>query len=59
MITPHDYTAPQLAKVKVTPLGRLPLMLRCQQCGAVWRVKQKGLRMPKGYWQCPNGCNRQ
>jgi len=59
MATPQDYTQSQLRKVGVSVLRALPLELKCGKCGMTWQVRQKGLRMPKGYWQCPNGCNRQ
>ena len=60
MAVPHDYTENQLRKVRVNVVRAAPLLvLRCDECGATWQVKQKGLRMPKGYWKCPNGCNRE
>lgn len=58
MEVPHDYTKTQLKKVRISMLRAHPALLRCDQCGATWEVKQKGLRLPKGYWRCPNGCNR-
>lgn len=58
MEVPHDYTETQLKKVRISILRTLPMVLRCDQCGATWQVKQKGLRLPKGYWRCPVGCNR-
>ena len=31
---------------------------QCQQCGQMWSPDiQRGGRMPRGYWKCPNGCN--
>jgi hypothetical protein len=58
MEVPHDYTETQLKKVRISILRTLPMVLRCDRCGATWQVKQKGLRLPKGYWRCPVGCNR-
>jgi hypothetical protein len=32
--------------------------LRCKNCGATWSPNiQRGGRLPRGYWHCPNGCN--
>jgi len=59
MEVPHDCTAGQLRKVKVSVVRPLPLELKCDKCGTTWLVKQKGWRLPKGYWQCPSGCNRE
>jgi hypothetical protein len=58
MDAPHDFTKGQLKKVKVSALRVLPLLLRCDQCRTTWQVSKKGLRLPKGYWRCPKGCNK-
>jgi hypothetical protein len=57
MNKPHDYTKPQLQKVGITLIRAFPLTLKCKQCGEMWQVRRRGLRLPKGYWECPNGCN--
>ncbi len=32
--------------------------LECEKCGAKWSPNiQPGGRLPRRYWQCPNGCN--
>ena len=32
--------------------------LRCTACGATWTPETENrLRLPKGYWRCPQGCN--
>ena len=32
--------------------------LRCMECGATWSPETENrLRLPKGYWRCPEGCN--
>jgi ribosomal protein L37AE/L43A len=57
MVVPHEYTKAQLKKVSISIVRFSPAVLRCEQCGETWQVKQKGLRLPKGYWKCPKGCN--
>ncbi len=33
-------------------------ILKCKQCGNTWKVETGDrVRLPKGYWKCPNGCN--
>lgn len=35
-----------------------PMWLQCDSCGAKWSPDmQRGGRMPRGYWKCPNSCN--
>lgn len=29
----------------------------CQECGTRWTPEQSSGRLPKLYWQCPQGCN--
>lgn len=57
MRAPHELSAYELQKVGISWVGRAPLLLRCDQCGEQWQITKKGLRLPKGYWKCPNGCN--
>ena len=33
---------------------------RCLKCGVVWSPNlRKGGRLPKGWWRCPNKCNKE
>lgn len=57
MMVPHEVSDSQLKKVGVSLVNAKSLMLRCGKCKETWPIKQKGLRLPKGYWKCPNGCN--
>lgn len=54
---PHECTPGQLRRAGVRVVGREPLKLKCERCAAVWLVPRLGLRLPKGYWKCPNRCN--
>jgi hypothetical protein len=54
---PFEISEYQLKKVGVNLLSANPLKLKCDKCEAVWAVTVKGLRLPKGYWKCPNSCN--
>lgn len=52
-------TKKQLKESSVTLLVDTPLVLQCNECDAVWSPKiQKGGRLARNYWYCPNGCNR-
>ncbi|MGD0464658.1 MAG: hypothetical protein ABSB74_19410 [Tepidisphaeraceae bacterium] len=34
------------------------IRLKCRECGQVWSPNvQPGGKLPRLYWQCPNGCN--
>lgn len=57
MAIPHEISEYQLKKVGVSIANSESLMLRCSKCAESWAIKQKGLRLPKGYWKCPRGCN--
>ena len=57
MAVPHEISQYQLKKVSVLLLSVKPLKLKCYKCEAIWTVTARGLRLPKGYWKCPNGCN--
>jgi hypothetical protein len=57
MTGPYEISEYQLKKVGVILLSAKPLTLKCCKCEAVWPVITKGLRLPKGYWRCPKGCN--
>jgi hypothetical protein len=52
-------TKGRLNESSVTLLVDSPFVLQCNECDAVWSPKiQKGGRLPRNYWHCPNGCNR-
>ena len=57
---PRRCTPQELAKVGVRVLDEISIHLGCKQCGREWSplLRRVG-RMPKGYWQCPEGCNPQ
>jgi hypothetical protein len=57
MSMPNEPSETQLKKVGVTILRRRVFTLKCCRCSKEWAVKERGLRLPKGYWKCPNGCN--
>ena len=57
MTGPYEISEYQLNKVGVILLSANPLTLKCCKCEAVWPITTKGLRLPKGYWRCPKGCN--
>ncbi len=57
MTGPYEASEYQLKKVGVILLNAKPLTLKCCKCDVVWPVTAKGLRLPKGYWKCPTGCN--
>ena len=54
---PYEFSKSQMQKVGVILLDDKQHQLQCAACRAVWRVVKRGLRFPKGYWKCPNGCN--
>ena len=52
-------TKGQLKKTGIALLVDNPLVLQCDECGAVWSPDiRKGGHLPRNYWHCPNGCNR-
>jgi hypothetical protein len=54
---PYEFSKSQLLKVGTVLLNEKQLQLQCVACRAVWSIVKRGLRLPKGYWKCPNGCN--
>jgi hypothetical protein len=54
---PYEFSKNQLLKVGAFLVNEKQLQLQCVACRAVWSVVKRGLRLPKGYWKCPNGCN--
>lgn len=52
-------TEGSLAKVGVDLLDKHRIHLQCQYCGALWSPNlQRGGKLPRGWWKCPNGCNK-
>jgi hypothetical protein len=48
----------ELRKVGVEIICPDEKVLKCQKCGVVWSPNiRPGGRLPRGWWQCPNGCN--
>lgn len=48
----------KLNRAGVELLDRATVLLRCRECGQRWSPSlQRGGRLPRGYWQCPRGCN--
>jgi len=54
---PYEFSKSQMLKVGIILLNEQQHQLQCASCRAVWQVIKRGLRFPKGYWKCPNGCN--
>lgn len=56
---PRRYSERELAKVGVQVVDFKHACLKCETCGQVWSpMIRRGGKLPRGYWQCPNGCNR-
>jgi hypothetical protein len=60
-LRPTRFGPSELKKVGVELLGgALEILLRCSSCGATWSPELVGGRnLPRGYWRCPKGCNKQ
>jgi hypothetical protein len=57
---PKRFCESGMAKVAVAIVDQNRMLLKCQKCGQVWSPNlRSGGRLPRGYWQCPNGCNHQ
>ena len=56
---PFEFSKSQMQKVGVILLSEKQYQLQCARCQTVWQVIKRGLRFPKGYWKCPNGCNHE
>ncbi len=53
------FSAAQLEKLGVRIQSRFDLSLECLSCGEVWSPQRdSGGTLVRGYWKCPNGCNR-
>ena len=63
-IRPRRFDAPEMKKVGVTLEDPQRRLLRCDHCGKEWVpsvqrfFRRPGARFRRGYWWCPNGCNR-
>lgn len=58
---PSSSTKSRLARVGVDLIDdHVCLTLVCQKCGQRWYANQPphGKRFSRGYWHCPNGCNK-
>ena len=50
----------KLQEKQVETLNGPEITLRCKTCGATWKPDMTGRkRLPKGYWRCPENCNKQ
>jgi hypothetical protein len=57
-LRPRRRTERQLAKVGVEIINPHHLLLACKECSYAWQpMIQPGGKLPRGYWQCPQGCN--
>jgi hypothetical protein len=57
-VEPAGFNAAELWKFGVEIVSTNPVHLRCSSCGAGWSPAMLPSRkLPKGYWQCPTGCN--
>ncbi len=55
---PKTASEQELAKVGVTVASPIGLTLQCDTCGHTWSPNmEEGGRIPREYWNCPNGCN--
>jgi hypothetical protein len=56
---PRHFSEGQLSKVGVEIVDKYRLILTCRECSMTWAVNVlPGGRLRRGYWQCPDGCNR-
>lgn len=47
-----------LKRVGVKVIDHSRFLLQCAKCGQQWQpMIEPGGRLPRKYWQCPNGCN--
>jgi len=50
----------ELRKVGVELTNRWKVEMKCLWCGQSWTPNfLPNGRLPRGYWQCPNGCNKE
>lgn len=49
-----------LEMVNVKIVDKTEIVLKCKTCNLTWSPnKQTNGRLPRGWWKCPNGCNKQ
>lgn len=47
-----------LLKKDVRLVDQSQLVLKCNRCGAEWRLKLSARsQLMRGYWRCPDGCH--
>lgn len=53
-----EFTETSLAKVGVKITDEERIWLQCRTCKVRWplNISSNG-KLPRHYWQCPNGCN--
>lgn len=55
---PRDSGKAELAWADVTVVNPDGLTLECKRCLTQWSpALRPGVRLPRGYWRCPSGCN--
>jgi hypothetical protein len=55
---PKRFTEAELNKSGVSILNANRPLLRCKACKEEWQPNLRaGGNLPRGYWQCPHGCN--
>jgi len=55
---PRRLTDGELRKFGITMTDKRSLRFVCNTCGMKWSpVLLKGGRLPRGWWECPEGCN--
>lgn len=55
---PKRFSENELKKVGIQSVSMSTTMLKCSKCKATWSPNlREGGKLPKGYWQCPKGCN--
>ena len=55
---PKEFTVEELAKAGVIPVNVLQGYMRCEKCGAQWRMMTgSGCQPVFDFHKCPRGCN--
>jgi len=58
-MTDVKVTSESLERVGVKLLDKFRIKLQCMTCGMIWQpVPFPELRLPRNWWHCPRGCNR-
>lgn len=59
VIPPKQCSEAELERAGVLLLSSNSIWLECKDCEVRWSPNMlPGGRLPKGYWLCPNGCNK-